>query len=99
MVLEPAVLDRVDGYLQLRRCYRQPLEHGAETKPFQTRPRRQVEAIEGRECDAGWPGGGEQILKQLSSVACQRGHRGGILVVEGGAQRRGMAASNAIGLG
>ena len=100
MVLEAAVLDRVDGHLELRRRRREPVEHGAQPDPFGARSRRQLETIErrqGRRPPARPPRANSP--KQLAGLARHRGDRRRVLVVERGAQRRRALAGDAVGLG
>ncbi len=47
VVLEAAVLDRVDRHLELGSRRREPVEHGTEPRSLGARPPGQVEAIEG----------------------------------------------------
>ena len=46
VILETAVLDRIDGDLELGRRRCEPVEHGAEPRALGARPLRQIEAVE-----------------------------------------------------
>ena len=98
MVLKAAVFDRVDRHLEGRSGVPEPIEHGTKPDPLGPCLRRQIEAIERGQSRVGRTCRRQQPAQQFTSPAGNCRDRGGVLVIECGAQTRGPLARNAKGL-
>ena len=99
VVLETAVLDRVNRNFELRGGGRKPVEDGVQPDPLGARPHRQNQAIEGSEGPRSGTGSRKQRLQQLASCPCDRSDASSVLVVECRTQRRGARAADIVCLG
>lgn len=99
MVLEPAVLDRVDSHLEPWCRGREAVEHGPEPQPFGSRPRWKLQTIEGGERGSCGTGSREQLTEQLSCFSGRCRDCSRVLMVERGTQCPGLLVGNRKGLG
>src|SRR5579885_2469565 len=85
VVLEAAVLDRIDGDLERRQRRRQPVEHRAEPVALRPRRLRQGKPVERAPRRRRRPRRRDQPRQQRPDLARQQRDRGHVLVVERGA--------------